>query len=231
MQDAQRSRLFVRIPLILTSHLLRTTFCSLWIKPTTPMLEINVVPRIVRTFAARQPLFARPRDRLVPAADFTQRSQPISTMKTVLKAEATSLGGRSGSISSPDEVLDVQLGNPLDPSADQEGPNPELFFAAAYSACYHGALINAAKKAGYAIENSKVHALVSLNEMDDGGYVLGVVLRAHIPDMERNEIQKIMEAAHQTCPYSRALRGDAQVRLEVEDDAVSLDQPAVTARK
>ena len=34
----------------------------------------------------------------------------------------------------------------------RRGPGPELLFAGAYSACYHGALINAAKKVGTSIE-------------------------------------------------------------------------------
>ncbi len=76
--------------------------------------------------------------------------------------------------------------------------------------------MNAAKTAGYTIENSTVRALVTLNEMDDGGYMLGVVLRAHIPGLRREEVAKIMETAHKTCPYSRALSGDTQVLLEVE---------------
>ena len=67
-------------------------------------------------------------------------------MKTLFTSAAVSKGGRSGSISNPDGLLNVPLGNPLEPGAEKRGPNPELLFAAAYAACYHGALLNAAKK-------------------------------------------------------------------------------------
>jgi Ohr subfamily peroxiredoxin len=96
-------------------------------------------------------------------------------------------------------------------------PNPELLFAGAYSACYHGALMNAAKKAGHTLHQSEVHARVSLLEDDKGGYRLAVELHGRLPGVEREAAMRIMDAAHQTCPYSKALRGDASVSLVVDD--------------
>ena len=62
---------------------------------------------------------------------------------------------------------------------ETRGPNPELLFAAAYSACYHGALSNAAEKLGTSLTDSTVRAVVSLVEDDQGGYGLAVELHAH----------------------------------------------------
>jgi Ohr subfamily peroxiredoxin len=137
-------------------------------------------------------------------------------MKTLFTAEAISKGGRSGTIESPDELLKFTLGNPLEKGIEKRGPNPELLFAGAYSACYHGALINAAKKLGTPVADSKVRALVSLIEDDQGGYRLGVVLHAHLPGVESAQAQRIMDEAHKTCPYSKALRGDTSVKLVVD---------------
>jgi len=134
-------------------------------------------------------------------------------MKTLFTMEATSKGGRSGTIRTPGGLLDLTLGNPLEKGAEKRGPNPELLFAAAYSACYHGALGNAAKKLGTVVEDSTVRALVSLIEEDNGGYRLAVELHAHIPGVDRAQTQRIMAEAHQTCPYSKALRGDTSVKL------------------
>lgn len=134
-------------------------------------------------------------------------------MKTLFTAEAISKGGRSGTIQTPDHLLDVALGNPLEQGIERRGPSPELLFAAAYSACYHGALSNAAKKLGTPVEDSTVRALVSLVEDDQGGYRLAVKLRAQLPGIERAQVQRIMEEAHKTCPYSKALRGDTSVKL------------------
>src|ERR1041385_8922116 len=126
-------------------------------------------------------------------------------MKTLFTAEMTSKGGRSGAIQAADGLLHVTLGNPLEKGLEKRGPNPELLFAGAYSACYHGALNNAAKKLGAAVKDSTVKALVSLIEDDQGGYRLAVDLRAHLPGVDRAQAQRIMEEAHQTCPYSKAL--------------------------
>src|SRR4029077_1039502 len=137
-------------------------------------------------------------------------------MKTLFTAEAISKGGRWGSIKAPDGLLNITLGNPLEKGAEKRGPNPELLFASAYSACYHGALLNAAKKLGTTLKDSKVRALVSLSEDDAGGYHLAVELHAQLPGVEHAQAQQIMEEAHKTCPYSKALRGDAPVKLVVD---------------
>ena len=134
-------------------------------------------------------------------------------MKTLFTSEAVSKGGRSGSISTPDGLLNVTLGNPLEKGAETRGPNPEMLFGAAYAACYHGALVNAAKKAKIETKDSTVRALVSLLEDDQGGFHLGVALYASIPNVNHVDLQELMTTAHQTCPYSKALRGDATVTL------------------
>ncbi|MEY4484060.1 MAG: hypothetical protein RL693_1512 [Verrucomicrobiota bacterium] len=69
-------------------------------------------------------------------------------MKTLFTAEATSKGALSGTIQSPDGLLNLTLGNPLEKGIEKRGPNPELLFAGANSACYQGALGNAAEKLG-----------------------------------------------------------------------------------
>ncbi len=137
-------------------------------------------------------------------------------MKTLFTAEAISKGARSGTVHSPDRMLNVTLGNPLEKGLEKRGPNPELLFAGAYSACYHGALVNAAKKLGTPVEDSTVGALVSLIEDDQGGYRLAVELHAKLPGVDRAQAGRIMEEAHKTCPYSKALRGDTSVKLKVD---------------
>lgn len=137
-------------------------------------------------------------------------------MTTLFTSEALSKGGRSGSISNPDGLLNVTLGNPLETGKEKLGPNPELLFAGAYSACYHGAVLNAAKKLGVTLNDSTVRAVVSLNEDDQGGYCLSVELHALMPGVARADAQAIMEQAHKTCPYSKALRGEAPVVLVVD---------------
>lgn len=140
----------------------------------------------------------------------------MTIMKTLFTAEAISRGGRSGTIKTPDGMPIVTLGNPLEKSLEKRGPGPELLFAGAYSACYHGALSNAAKKLGTLAEDSSVRVMVSLIEDDQGGYRLGVELHARLPGIDRAQAQRVMDEAHKTCPYSKALRGDTSVKLVVD---------------
>ncbi len=137
-------------------------------------------------------------------------------MKNLFTTEAISKGGRSGTIQTPDRLLNVTLGNPLEPGIEKRGPSPELLFAGAYAACYNGALSNAAKKLGTPIKDSTVRALVSLIEDDQGGYHLAVELHAQLPGTDRAQAQRVMDEAHKTCPYSKSLRGDAVVKLVVD---------------
>src|SRR5664280_1863391 len=137
-------------------------------------------------------------------------------MKTLFTAEAISKGGRSGTIRTKNGLLDVTLGNPMEKGIEKRGPNPELLFAGAYSACYHEALSNAAKKLGTPAADSTVRALVSLIEDDQGGYRLAVELHAQLPGTDHAQAQCVMDEAHKTCPYSKALRGDTAVTLVVD---------------
>jgi Ohr subfamily peroxiredoxin len=137
-------------------------------------------------------------------------------VKTLFTSEAISKGGRSGTVKNPEGLLDVTLGNPLEKGLEKRGPNPETLFAGAYSACYHGALMNAAKNLGNPLKDSTVRALVSLQEDDSGGYQLSVELHAQMPGVDRTKGQQIMEQAHKTCPYSKALRGENTVKLVVD---------------
>lgn len=137
-------------------------------------------------------------------------------MKTLFTSEVISKGGRSGNVESPDGKINIRLGNPLQHGGDNRGPNPEHLFASAYSACFHGALMNAAKKLGSPVKDSQLRALVSLMEDDQEGYHLAVELHAQLPGVDRAQAQRIMEEAHKTCPYSKALRGDAPVKLVVD---------------
>lgn len=137
-------------------------------------------------------------------------------MKTLFTAESTSKGARSGTVQSPDGLMNITLGNPLEKGSERKGPNPEMLFAGAYSACYHGALKNAAKRLGSPEVDSTVRALVSLIQDDQDGYRLGVELHAQLPGIVLDQARLIMEEAHKTCPYSRALRGEATVTLVVD---------------
>jgi len=128
-------------------------------------------------------------------------------MRTLYTVEAISKGGRSGAVWSPDRVLNDSLGNPLDADDGYSGPSPELLFAGAYAACFHGALAKVAATPDAPTPDSIVRAMVSLIEDDEGGRHLAVDLHASVPGVDHARTRTLMEEAHRICPYSKALRG------------------------
>ncbi|MEI6713211.1 MAG: organic hydroperoxide resistance protein [Verrucomicrobiota bacterium] len=131
-------------------------------------------------------------------------------MKTLFTAESTSRGARSGTIQSPDGLLNLPLGNLLEKGIEKLGPNPELLFAGAYSACYHGALGNAAKKLGIHVENSTVRGLVSLIEGDEGGFRLAVELLRSFPELTA---PKLSASWRQRTRHARIRKPCGETRL------------------
>ena len=121
-------------------------------------------------------------------------------------AEVVSQNGRDGVVESPDDVLHLDL-------AAEGAATPEHLFGAAYAACFHSALKKAAQTAHVDITGSTVVARVGLADEPQGGSRLTVELRAAIPGVGADQGQKLLNQAHATCPYSRAVRGNIDVRL------------------
>jgi lipoyl-dependent peroxiredoxin len=137
-------------------------------------------------------------------------------MTTLYTAKATSTGsGRGGRVESDDGVLVADLSVPKDMGgAGGTGTNPEQLFAAGYSACFHSALLGVARAEKLQLAGSSVSAEVSLNRTDEG-YGLSVVLEVTVPGVDRETAEKLVAAAHQGCPYSKATRGNVDVELRV----------------
>lgn len=126
----------------------------------------------------------------------------------------TVTGGRQGHAVSDDGVLDVQLRLPKS-NGVSDGTNPEQLFAAAWGACFQSALMGAARAAGVDASDSTVRVEVSQGPDSTGGYGLAATISVEIPGVEREQSQQLAEAAHATCPYSKATRGNIEVALNV----------------
>lgn len=143
-------------------------------------------------------------------------------MRTLYTVEAISKGGRDGAVWSPDRALNDSLGNPLKTDDGFGGPSPELLFAGAYAACFHGALSKVSAKPDAPPVESLVRAFVSLLEDDEGGCHLAVDLHATLPGIDPDRARTLMEEAHRLCPYSKALRGGGTaIKLVVDEPAAT----------
>lgn len=133
--------------------------------------------------------------------------------KALYTGKTHTTGGRDGgSARSDDGRLDVKFSVPGSTGA---GTNPEQMFAAGWSTCFIGAMGLAARKMKIALPaETAVDAEVDLC-MVDGAYFLQARLNVSLPGLEADVAQAVAEAAHQTCPYSKATRGNIDVVINV----------------
>jgi Ohr subfamily peroxiredoxin len=131
-------------------------------------------------------------------------------------AKAHTTGGRDGASRSSDGRLDIKLSVPKEMGgADKPGNNPEQLFAAGWSACFMGAMGVAAAKMKIRVPtDAAIDAEVDLNGAG-GEYFLRASLNISLPGMEREVARALANAAHETCPYSKATRGNIDVAINV----------------
>ncbi|SIQ24574.1 organic hydroperoxide resistance protein [Bosea sp. TND4EK4] len=132
--------------------------------------------------------------------------------KVLYTGKTHTVGGREGVSLSADGRLDIKLSPP---GSSAPGTNPEQLFAAGWSACFIGAIGIAAAKRKLALPpDLAVDAEVDLG-MTDGAYLLQARLTVSLPGLARELARDLVDEAHQTCPYSKATRGNINVALNV----------------
>ena len=133
--------------------------------------------------------------------------------RTVLyTGKTTTTGGRDGQSRSSDGQLDIKL---APPGSGKAGTNPEQLFGAGWSACFIGAMGLAARANKIVLPaDASVSAEVDLVQGSDG-YALQARLNVSLPGIDREVAQQLIDAAHQTCPYSKATRGNIDVVISL----------------
>jgi Ohr subfamily peroxiredoxin len=136
--------------------------------------------------------------------------------KILYTAQVTTTGGRDGRAVASNQALDVRLDTPRElGGAGGPGTNPEQLFAAGYSACFLSALKFVAGKSKVALPAaSRIDAAVGIGPIATG-FALQARLEISIPGLPREQVQQLVEQAHQVCPYSNATRGNIEVTLVV----------------
>jgi osmotically inducible protein OsmC len=137
--------------------------------------------------------------------------------KVLYTAKVRTTGGRDGAARSDDGRLDITLSPPGHAGT---GTNPEQLFAAGWSACFLGAMGIAANKMKVALPADRaVNAEVDLGTAG-GAFLLQARLNVSLPGLDRDIAQTLVNAAHQTCPYSKATRGNIDVVTNLIQDRV-----------
>jgi lipoyl-dependent peroxiredoxin len=132
--------------------------------------------------------------------------------KILYTGKTHTTGGREGASQSSDGQLDVRLSSP---GSSRPGTNPEQLFAAGWSACFIGALQVAAGQLKTRLPaDTAVDAEVDLI-LDEGAYSLGARLHVSLPGLDRETAQALVDLAHRTCPYSKAVHGNVGVATTI----------------
>jgi len=139
------------------------------------------------------------------------------SVKVLVTAHATSVGGRNGHTQSDDGLVSVDLsvpkamGGPGKPGTT----TPEHLFAAGYAACFGSAAEFVSRQLKLPAGKIEVKAAVGIGPRDAGGFGLKVDLIANVAGVTQADAEKIIHAADQVCPYSNAVRGNVEVGITV----------------
>lgn len=140
----------------------------------------------------------------------------MSDIKPLYTARALATGdGRDGHVTSADGTVDTELALPKEMHGAGGLPNPEVFFAAGFAACFHNALRLVARRAKQDVEGSRVESAVTLGANERGGFELAVVLEVSIPGVEESVLRELVAVTETVCPYSNAVRGNVAVDIKI----------------
>jgi Ohr subfamily peroxiredoxin len=139
------------------------------------------------------------------------------SVNVIYKTQATATGGRDGAAKSDDGSVDVKLVIPKEMGGPGGvGANPEKLFAAGYSACFLGAMKAVSGQVGVKVPaDATVTATIGFGPRSEGGYGITADLAISLPGVEHEAGERLVQAAHQVCPYSNATRGNVEVGLTV----------------
>jgi lipoyl-dependent peroxiredoxin len=132
--------------------------------------------------------------------------------KVLYTAKTQTTGGRDGAAQSSDGRLEVKLSSPGGPG---NGTNPEQLFAAGWSACFMSAIGLAASQKKISLPADRaIDTEIDLGT-NEGGYALRARLNVSLPGLDRSIAKELVDLAHQTCPYSKATRGNIDVEINL----------------
>ena len=134
--------------------------------------------------------------------------------KVLYTAKTHTTGGRDGGASRTDDGrLDVRFTLPGTPGT---GTNPEQLFAAGWSTCFIGAIKRIAGQKKVALPaDVAIDAEVDLGVTHDAHLGLSARLNVSLPAVDPQVAKALVDEAHQTCPYSRATRGNIEVAIKL----------------
>ncbi|OBX80131.1 organic hydroperoxide resistance protein [Faucicola atlantae] len=135
-------------------------------------------------------------------------------MKIFYQTSATATGGRDGHTQIDDGSIGFDLVG-FQNDSGKVGTNPEQLFAMGYAACFDSAVNHVAPTLGLKPTKSSTSVAVGIGQTAGGAFGLDIDITITVEGLSMDDAKRLIEKAHEVCPYSNATRGNVDVRLHV----------------
>jgi Ohr subfamily peroxiredoxin len=137
-------------------------------------------------------------------------------VQVLYTGDATVRGARHGHAESSDGNLKVTLAAPKSLGGDDgAGTNPEQLFAAAWGACFGGAMEYIARSKGLDVSDAAIETKIGVGPSSSGAFGLTAQMTVTIPSLDQAAAEELVAAADKGCPYSNAVRGNVESNITV----------------
>lgn len=133
----------------------------------------------------------------------------------ILERQATTFGGRDGMIKDMQSGLELKLSKPQEMGGKlSKGSNPEELFSAGYSSCFASSIEFLLQSNQQKYDQVEVTVTTSLVKDGDQGFKFEALVNAKITGVSKEIGKKYVDMAYQFCPYSKAIKGNVDVKFE-----------------
>jgi Ohr subfamily peroxiredoxin len=133
----------------------------------------------------------------------------------ILERQATTFGGRDGVIKDTQSGLELKLAKPQEMGGKlAKGTNPEELFSIGYSSCFASSIEFLLQSSKQTYEDVEVTVVTSLVKDGDQGFKFEALVDAKIIGVSKEVEKKFVDMAYQFCPYSKAIKGNVNVKFE-----------------
>ncbi|WP_342315458.1 Ohr family peroxiredoxin [Lysobacter sp. FW306-1B-D06B] len=147
---------------------------------------------------------------------------PLYTGRVCVTGGEAAHGRASGMARSDDGALDLDLRLPLALGGQGGGCNPEQLLAAAYAACFHGAMTLLAMRAGLSLAGASVEAAVTFSrDPVDGLFLLSAEVAVNLPGIERSVAAELIRNTERICPYAKMFRQGIEHAVALAPDTAT----------
>ncbi|HAV19457.1 MAG TPA: hypothetical protein DCX17_00340 [Firmicutes bacterium] len=133
----------------------------------------------------------------------------------ILERTITLTGGRNGSLKTETSGLELKMAMPVEMGGKvvPGATNPEELFALGYAACFSSSLEYLLKSERLRYKEIKVVAKTSLINNEATGFHFELDVALKVVGIEEAILSPYIEKAKAFCPFSKAIKGNVEVRF------------------